>query len=68
MTREELEHAITLLDDAVEHLAAMNSQACCELVDGWVLENMQDVIAKLERAYSYTESTTEEDTEEEDYY
>lgn len=65
MNRQELEHSITLLDDAVEYIAELNSNAGCELVDGWALENIQEVIAKLEREYMYAEST-DEDAEEED--
>lgn len=67
LNREELEHAIYKLDEAVEKLVEINNETETELIPEGVLENIQCVIARLENEYAYAESSTEEeDSYEED--
>lgn len=63
MNKQELEHKIDLLDDAVEELVEVNDRLGAEIVPDWVVENMQQVIMCLEREIR---DGCEEDFDEED--
>jgi len=64
MNTEELEDNIKLLDDAVEQLVVINESLGASVIPDTILENLQHVIAYMEREIRYGCHEEEDDTED----
>ena len=64
MNTEELEDNIKLLDDAVEQLVVINESLGASVIPDTILENLQHVIAYMEREIRYGCHEEEDDDDE----